>query len=83
MIKGKVQGVFYRDSSKAKAEELGLTGWVRNTPDGHVEAIVTGSVDMLERFIEWARRGPRAAVVTEVVRTDREHEVFEGFIISG
>ncbi len=42
LIKGKVQGVFYRDTAKTTAKQLGVTGWVRNTPDGHVEALVTG-----------------------------------------
>jgi acylphosphatase len=83
LIKGKVQGVFYRDTAKATARQLGVTGWVRNTPEGHVETIVTGSEENLSRFIEWARKGPGRAVVTDVIRTDREHEHFNDFTING
>ncbi|MDR3714598.1 MAG: acylphosphatase [Puia sp.] len=81
LIKGKVQGVFYRDTAKAIAGKLGVTGWVRNTPDGHVEAIVSGSEEQLSKFVEWAHQGPEAAVVIELVRSDRDHEHFSGFVI--
>ena len=81
LIKGKVQGVFYRDTARETARRLGLTGWVRNTPDGHVEALVTGTAEGLSRFIEWAGRGPQAAVVIDIIRTDRDHEDFSDFSI--
>ena len=81
LIKGKVQGVFYRDTAKTTAKQLGVTGWVRNTPDGHVEALVTGGEKELSGFIEWARRGPKEAVVIDIIRTVRDHETFSGFTI--
>ena len=63
IIKGKVQGVFYRASAKEKAEDLGLTGWVKNTPEGYVEIMATGEMDVLERFITWCKKGPSRAFV--------------------
>lgn len=69
-ITGKVQGVFYRQSTREKAEELGLTGFVRNEPDGSVYAEAQGPEEQLERLISWCRRGPSRAVVTGVQVSD-------------
>lgn len=66
LIKGKVQGVFYRASAKEAADKLGIKGWVRNTADGHVEIMAAGERETLQRFLEWCRKGPRLAIVTEV-----------------
>lgn len=74
-IKGRVQGVFYRQSAKEEAERLGLTGWVRNLPDGDVEAVAEGAPEQLSRFLEWCRRGPPAARVTDV---EERHEEATG-----
>jgi acylphosphatase len=65
-IRGKVQGVFFRESTRMEATRLGLTGWVRNREDGSVEAIAEGEPAALEEFIRWCHRGPQAARVTEV-----------------
>lgn len=81
LIKGKVQGVFYRASAKEKADEFALTGWVRNTEEGHVEAIATGTQQQLDEFIAWCRKGPSRAQVTEVMPTDIPEEQFERFTI--
>ena len=62
-VSGLVQGVFFRAQTKAKAEELGLFGWVRNLPDGRVEILVEGEKEKLEKLIEWAKRGPELAKV--------------------
>jgi acylphosphatase len=70
VIKGKVQGVFFRASTKDKANELGINGWVKNMPDGNVEILATGNKDQLENFIEWCRRGPKQAKVSDVVVSD-------------
>jgi len=66
IVKGRVQGVFFRVEAKRKADELGLTGWVRNNPDGTVEAVAEGEDDMLKRFIEWCHEGPGRASVSGV-----------------
>ncbi|KAJ9554832.1 hypothetical protein OSB04_009446 [Centaurea solstitialis] len=64
MIKGKVQGVFYRNWTVENAQELGLKGWVRNRRDGSVEALFSGSPDKVGEMQERCRRGPPSAVVT-------------------
>ena len=66
IVKGKVQGVFYRASAKKAALALGLTGWVRNTPEGHVEIMAYGPEKQLNEFMEWCKEGPPAAKVKEV-----------------
>ncbi len=67
IIRGRVQGVGFRDAMRWEAERLGVTGWVRNRRDGTVEAVVAGSAKALLEIVEWARRGPPAASVAEVV----------------
>lgn len=71
-IHGKVQGVFFRESSRAEAMRLGLTGWVRNHSDGTVEAVAEGAPDALEDFIRWCHRGPPSARVSHVERAEGE-----------
>jgi acylphosphatase len=66
VISGRVQGVWYRASTKKKAEELGLTGWVKNTPDGNVEAVFEGDASNVDEMISWCWIGPRLARVTDV-----------------
>jgi acylphosphatase len=70
MIEGRVQGVGYRASFADKAVALGLSGWVRNRPDGRVEACVHGEVASIEAITLWARRGPPAAQVRNVTIED-------------
>ena len=65
-VSGRVQGVFYRSNTRRKALELGLTGWVRNLPDGRVEAVVEGEEDQVDKLIRWCRVGPPLAVVTSL-----------------
>jgi acylphosphatase len=71
-IRGKVQGVFFRESTRVEATRLGLTGWVRNRQDGSVEAVAEGESAVLEDFIRWCHQGPPTARVTDVVRADGE-----------
>ncbi len=71
-IRGKVQGVFFRESTRIEASRLGLTGWVRNRDDGSVEAVAEGEPAALEEFIRWCHRGPQAARVTDVERAEGE-----------
>ena len=79
LIKGKVQGVFYRATAKEEAERLGVTGWVRNTKEGCVEAVVSGTAEAVEQFIKWCRQGPPRAFVTDVEITETAEENFSEF----
>lgn len=65
-IEGRVQGVFYRHSTKIEARALGLYGWVRNMDDGSVELEVEGPREAVEQLIEWCRKGPPNAKVVNV-----------------
>jgi acylphosphatase len=65
-ISGQVQGVFFRESMRQQANQLGITGWVRNRNDGTVEAVVQGDAPSVEQLIEWSRRGPGRAQVERV-----------------
>ncbi len=81
LITGKVQGVFYRAGTQEKAMELGLSGWVKNTVEGHVEAMVSGSEEKVAQFIDWCRQGPSRAQVTDVIVTPKPDDGFTGFHI--
>lgn len=65
-VSGIVQGVFFRAATKRVAADLNITGWVRNTDDGRVEAVFEGEDAPLEKMIAWCRTGPRGARVEEV-----------------
>jgi acylphosphatase len=65
-IRGRVQGVYYRASARREAQTLQLTGWVRNLPDGSVQAVAEGPRTQLERLIAWCEHGPPAARVSAV-----------------
>jgi len=79
VIKGRVQGVYFRASAKDVADEMGVTGWVKNTEDGDVEIMATGSKEQLEKLVDWCKVGPRRAVVTGVSVTNREETAFNSF----
>ncbi len=66
LIHGRVQGVFFRASAQQKAQELELTGWVKNNSEGSVEVMAEGEGDNVESMIEWCRTGPSQAVVKHV-----------------
>lgn len=66
IITGRVQGVFFRAHTRDCAVRLGLTGWVKNMPDGGVEAVAEGEEAELEKFAAWCRKGPPSAHVAEV-----------------
>jgi len=80
---GNVQGVGFRYFIQHTATQLGLTGWVRNLPSGDVEIEAEGNREFVERLIEYARRGPRSAVVSNTQVTWREpHGQFGRFEIT-
>lgn len=82
LISGRVQGVFYRQSTKQMAHQTGLDGWVRNCADGRVEALFSGPRSKVEEAIDWCRQGPPAASVENVKVTWLEnHETASGFRI--
>jgi acylphosphatase len=64
LVSGRVQGVFFRDSCRREALAAGVAGWVRNVPDGRVEAVFEGEQDAVERLVAWCRTGPPRALVT-------------------
>ena len=78
-VSGKVQGVGYRYATVSEARKLGLGGWVRNLPDGRVEAVFEGRKEAVERIIVWCDRFPEPAWVRDVEVEYREAEGIEGF----
>lgn len=82
LVSGKVQGVFFRSSTKDKAEELGLSGWVRNLSDGRVEAVFEGEKEDVDKMVEWCGRGPEHARVAgiEIIVEEYKGES-KGFVL--
>jgi len=81
VVHGSVQGVFFRAETRDRARSLGLAGWVRNAPDGTVEAVLEGDDEQVESMVEWCRRGPDGARVEEVEVAWSEPQGEEGFSI--
>ncbi len=69
-MSGRVQGVFYRDTLRRRADELGVSGWVRNLADGRVEAVFEGDAAAVKRAIDYARKGPPYARVSDIELVD-------------
>ncbi len=79
-ISGRVQGVFYRASTRDKAVELGLSGWVRNLPDGRVEALFQGDEEKVKEMIAWCERGPSYSSVSNIdVEFGEVSDLMQGF----
>lgn len=78
-VSGRVQGVYYRASTRDRAREAGVDGWVRNLDDGRVEAVFEGPESAVESMIEWCETGSRAAEVEAVDVTTEPPEGVEGF----
>jgi acylphosphatase len=70
VVSGRVQGVYYRASTQQQARRLAVAGWVRNRPDGSVEAWLEGAPDAVEALLAWMRRGPAGARVTDITVTE-------------
>ncbi len=81
IVKGRVQGVFFRKYTKQKAKELNIKGWVRNLPDDRVEIMAQGDEKNLQQFLEWCKRGPANATVTNVTAEETSTESFTDFSI--
>ena len=79
VVRGHVQGVFFRDSCRRKADARGLAGWIANRPDGAVEAVFEGDPDGVAALVEFCRRGPRGADVDSVEETSEPPEGLTGF----
>jgi acylphosphatase len=79
LVRGHVQGVFFRDSVRRLAVEHGVAGWVCNRPDGSVEAVFEGSPEDVGKLVEYAREGPRGATVESVDVTGEEPRGERGF----
>ncbi len=80
-VSGRVQGVTFRASTRRKARQLGVNGWVKNIPDGRVEAVFEGEEESVEEIVDWCHRGPGPADVDEVEKTEEDPKGVEGFEI--
>lgn len=79
---GKVQGVCYRESTRAEANRIGVAGWVRNLPDGSVEAVLQGDLQDIEQLVNWMEMGPQFAIVEKLEVEDIEiAELFSSFSV--
>ena len=81
IVRGLVQGVFFRDSVRRLAERHGVNGWVANRSDGAVEAVFEGEADAVERLVAFSREGPRGARVDSVEVAEEEPEGLVGFAV--
>ena len=79
VVRGDVQGVFFRDSCRRKARSRGVAGWVTNRPDGAVEAVFEGEPDAVDALVDWCARGPRGADVASVDDTTEEPQGLSDF----
>jgi acylphosphatase len=81
IVHGRVQGVFFRDTARRRAQSLGVAGRARNQPDGTVELVFEGEPEAVAALVRFAREGPRGAVVERVEVLDEEPEGLAGFTI--
>ena len=79
IVHGYVQGVFFRDSTRRRAQQHGVAGWVSNRWDGSVEAVFEGEPDAVERLVRFVHEGPRGAAVNRVEVAEEEPEGLSGF----
>jgi acylphosphatase len=81
VVKGRVQGVFFRQSTLDQAERLGIKGWVRNLDNGDVECIICGENNLLEQMIAWLHKGPPSAKVSNLEIVEMPWEEHQDFLI--
>ena len=79
VVSGRVQGVFFRDTMRRRAEAVGVAGWVLNTPEGAVEAVFEGDPTAVDELVEFSRRGPSRAEVASVEINEEQPEGLSGF----
>ena len=82
VVHGRVQGVFFRDTVRRMARSRGVSGWVRNTPEGTVEAVFEGPPEVVDLLVGWCEQGPRGASVDRVDVTEEKPEGLEGFRVA-
>ena len=82
IVHGRVQGVFFRHTTRRTAESRGVSGWVRNNPDGSVEAAFEGAEESVDAMVRFAREGPRGAMVAHVEVRDEEPEGLTAFRVT-
>jgi acylphosphatase len=82
-IRGMVQGVSFRYWTRHQAQSLGLTGWVRNCPDGSVELVAEGEANAVDQLVRWAHRGPSMAHIEDVELREESPEGLSAFRIVG
>jgi acylphosphatase len=80
-VTGQVQGVFFRQGTKIKAKEFGITGIVKNNPDGSVTVIATGTEEQLRQLVDWCKVGPPNAIVTDIQIQKSDAQSFKDFVI--
>ncbi|XOZ33933.1 acylphosphatase [Halomonadaceae bacterium KBTZ08] len=78
-VEGRVQGVSFRDSTRLKAQQLGVTGYARNRPDGSVEVLACGDASAVNQLVDWLHEGPPAASVSRVDSQPSSAEAPAGF----
>ena len=81
IVEGKVQGVFYRASTKSMADRLGIKGWVKNEPDGSVSMELEGPIVTVAEMVKWCRNGPEHAIVKQLHQEEVELGNYEKFDI--
>ena len=81
VVRGRVQGVFFRDETQRRARSLGVSGWVTNRPDGAVEAVFEGRPDAIDSMVNWCHRGPSGAHVDDVQVAWEDPRGEDGFAV--
>lgn len=81
LVRGRVQGVYFRDYTRRQAQALGVSGWVRNLPDRSVEAVIEGEADRVEAMLAWLHTGSPMSTVTAVEAVEEEARGEQGFVI--
>jgi acylphosphatase len=81
VVRGRVQGVFFRDVTRRRAAQAGVAGWVANRGDGAVEAVFEGDPEAVDAMVRFVREGPRRAEVIDVEVTEEQPEGLEGFSV--